>query len=100
MNTNIINDYKQKTSIVQLSKKYNISIYRIKNMLVKNNIKIFSQKEMATKYYVNENYFDNIDSEDKAYFLNKNKMEYIFHKEPLAKLCSNIHPNKAFRENK
>jgi Mor family transcriptional regulator len=62
----IIQDY-QKLSIKKLSKKYKFDERTIANCLKRNNIEI---KELTNQIYtINENYFDVIDSEDKAYFL-------------------------------
>lgn len=41
---------------------------RIRNILVKNNIEIIKHPRLKNKF-LNEEYFDNIDSEEKAYFL-------------------------------
>lgn len=62
----IIQDY-QKLSIKKISKKYKFDERTIANFLKRNNIEI---KELTNQIYtIDENYFDIIDSEDKAYFL-------------------------------
>lgn len=72
----IIEEYLNGSSLAALSRKYNISAYRIKSLLQKNNIAIRSRNEQnkyspqnQRKYYINDNYFDKIDCEDKAYLL-------------------------------
>ena len=72
----IIEEYLNGSSLAALSRKYNISPYRIKNLLQKNNVSIRSRNEQnkyspqnQRKYFINDNYFDNIDCEDKAYLL-------------------------------
>ena len=62
----IINDYKHGVKIVDIAKKYNVNAKTIYNYLEKYNIK-------RDYIYINRNlrrdYFKNIDSYDKAYFL-------------------------------
>ena len=72
----IIEEYLNGSSLAALSRKHNISPYRIKNLLQNNNISIRSRNEQnkyspqnQRKYFINDNYFDNIDCEDKAYLL-------------------------------
>lgn len=72
----IIEEYLNGSSLAALSRKYNIGSYRIKSLLQKNNITIRSRNEQnkyspqnQRKYFINDNYLDNIDCEDKAYFL-------------------------------
>lgn len=72
----IIEEYLNGSSLAALSRKYNISAYRIKSLLQKNNIAIRSRNEQnkyspqnQRKYCINDNYFDEIDCEDKAYLL-------------------------------
>ncbi|MFO7880956.1 MAG: LAGLIDADG family homing endonuclease [Kosmotogaceae bacterium] len=53
-----------------LAKLYNTSQANIQRLLKNRNIKpLKSNSEWSRKYNLNENYFDKIDSEDKAYFL-------------------------------
>lgn len=62
----IINLYKEKNmSVINISKKLNISTSHIYNILKCNNIKVKKTK----KYSFNENYFEKIDTEEKAYWL-------------------------------
>lgn len=49
----------------EILKKFDISLRQYYNLLKLNNI----EKRKAIKYKFNEDYFENIDSEDKAYFL-------------------------------
>ena len=72
----LIEEYLNGSSLAALSRKYNISAYRIKSLLQKNNIAIRSRNEQnkfspqnQRKYFINDNYLNNIDCEDKAYFL-------------------------------
>lgn len=72
----LIEEYLNGSSLAALSRKYNIGSYRIKSLLQKNNITIRSRNEQnkyspqnQRKYFINDNYLDNIDCEDKAYFL-------------------------------
>ena len=60
---------KQNISGIQISKKVNLSIYTIYKILKNNNIHIRNDKEKNLIYKVNENYFEKIDSEHKAYWL-------------------------------
>jgi intein/homing endonuclease len=70
MNTKeIILEYKKGKSIRNISKISNIPTYKISNILKENNIKIISNVEKLKKYKINENYFDIIDNEHKAYTL-------------------------------
>lgn len=77
MNVSVmIKEYTSGYSLAALSRKYNISAYQIKKLLQENNIKIRSRNEQnkyspqnQRKYVINDSYFDNIDNEDKAYFL-------------------------------
>lgn len=63
---NVLNLYQnQNMSIRQISKKYNVSESVVKRILIKNNVKI----KKHYKYTFNEYYFDNIDTNNKAYLL-------------------------------
>jgi hypothetical protein len=65
----ILMEYDNGVSGSILAKKYNVSessIYRLINRLGGN---VRSMSDAKKKYTLNENYFENIDSEDKAYFL-------------------------------
>jgi hypothetical protein len=61
---NICNDYLLGLSYNLLSEKYNICIWSIGNVLKKNNI-----ISRVRKHSCNENYFEKIDSKEKAYWL-------------------------------
>ena len=54
-------------SIKQLSKQFNIDPQKIKRIFVQHGIKIKSLSELYTKEF-DHNYFDVIDSEEKAYW--------------------------------
>lgn len=62
----IIEDYLECNSIDFLVKKYRHSFETIKRILVLNGV---NTDISYRKYNVNQNYFENIDSKDKAYFL-------------------------------
>ena len=62
----IISDYNSGISVIKLIKKYHTSYDTIKKIFDKNNITIVN-KQNRTKF--NESIFDNIDSEEKAYWL-------------------------------
>ena len=64
----IISLYKEK-GIEKISKLLNYSRNKIRKLLINNNISIKTHKEINKKYSVYENYFEIIDSKDKAYFL-------------------------------
>lgn len=62
----IIQEYRSGLSSTDLSIKYNVNPHTITNLLEKNNI------ERNNRYYninLKEDYFENIDTNDKAYFL-------------------------------
>jgi hypothetical protein len=61
---NICNDYLLGLSYNLLSEKYNISTWSVGNVLKKNNI-----KSRIRRHNCNENYFEKIDSCEKAYWL-------------------------------
>ena len=52
-----------------LSKKYGVSLVSINNVLRKNGFPALSQSELQRKYPINEDFFDVIDSQEKAYTL-------------------------------
>ena len=58
-----------KMSTVEIANIYNNKASNIWYILKKNNIPIRSNKVNSRKYNVNDNYFENIDSENKAYWL-------------------------------
>jgi len=59
--------YKQGMSMPKISDKYNVS--GIRRILKNNGIKIRSAEAAHRIYPINEDFFDSIDSEEKAYFL-------------------------------
>lgn len=73
----IINMYESGTTIKQIREKYRCKSNKISQILKENNIKIknvtdyFNSKQLATtkKYKFNEDYFEKIDTPDKAYWL-------------------------------
>lgn len=64
----IIASYKGGISSVKIGKQYGVSHKVILKVLHKNNVTV-DQKTFVRKYALNENYFDNIDSPNKAYIL-------------------------------
>jgi hypothetical protein len=56
-------------TVQKISLCYGISVTPIKSVLKELNVQIREPEETSRVYPVNENYFDNIDSFDKAYFL-------------------------------
>jgi hypothetical protein len=70
-NDQIVNDYiNTETDCTKLSIKYNMSPTGVACLLKRNNIQIRQiQGHCSRKYNINENYFEKINSEDKAYFL-------------------------------
>ena len=65
---NAINEYvKGDISIVMCAKKYNIGATTLTRHLKKNGIEI--KENHGKKYFYNENYFEIIDTEEKAYWL-------------------------------
>lgn len=62
----ILNQRKIGTTEKEISKKFDISLRQYYNLLKLSNIE---RKHKVIKYNFNESYFENIDSEDKAYFL-------------------------------
>jgi len=66
----IINDYLiNKLSSKEISIKHNVSLWTILRLLKRKNIKINNPSDCHKKYKINDDYFNKIDSEDKAYFL-------------------------------
>ena len=65
----ICNDYKDGHSTIKLGKKYNCCWSSIHRILKSHNIKCRDRSRQRQQYKINENFFDEIDSEEKAYFL-------------------------------
>lgn len=61
--------YEQKISLDDLSEIYGCSRTAIRNLFIKLNLDRRSKTEQFIKYSVNEHFFDNIDTADKAYCL-------------------------------
>lgn len=61
--------YNEGLSQVSIAKLMNVSDRMIRSIMKENNIGIRSDREQALKYTCNENFFENIDSEEKAYWL-------------------------------
>lgn len=90
---NIIYDYEQNgMSMSKISKKYNISLDSIRTNLIKSGIKIRTGAK-ARQPFFNENFFENIDSEEKAYFLGLLITDGSIGKVDL----KNNHPNRSVR---
>lgn len=65
----IINAYINGETALNISKRYNTHDNTIRRILKNNNVEIRGNKITSRKYNVNENYFDNIDTPNKAYIL-------------------------------
>ncbi len=65
----ILNRYSLGESYQTIANNLNRDIHTIQRYIKSQNIKIRSTKDTARKYGLNHNYFDIIDTEDKAYFL-------------------------------
>jgi len=66
---NVIEEYKMGFSANKLGEKYNIDSGSIRDIVRKNGGSIRNQSEASTKYSANHNYFNTIDTANKAYFL-------------------------------
>jgi len=68
--TDIKNQYLiSKKNISQIASRYNVSVTPIKSVLKELSIKIRKPQETSRKYTIDENYFENINSKNKAYCL-------------------------------
>ncbi len=65
----ICEEYKKGTDTTKLQNKYNCSNETIRYILVRHNIKRREKTITSRKYKINENYFEKIDDQDKAYML-------------------------------
>lgn len=65
----VIKLYLKGKSAPEIAKLLNVSYTRIYTILKKNNIKVRNMSEAHRKYTINENYFDNINTHEKAYIL-------------------------------
>jgi intein-encoded DNA endonuclease-like protein len=61
--------YKEGRSTTEIAKIFGVWSNAINGLLKRRNIKLRSASEAHKKYYINETFFDNIDSEEKAYTL-------------------------------
>jgi hypothetical protein len=66
---NVVNDYLCGINNKELCGKYNTSRSYIQKVLNRYHIKLRSAAEITKKYDINENYFENINTGDKAYIL-------------------------------
>lgn len=65
----ILNEYNEGLSSIKLSKKYNISSKTIRRILIEAGARVRNKQESSTKYTFNHNFFEIIDTPEKAYFL-------------------------------
>ncbi len=65
----IVEEYLQGNSSIQIGKKYDISHVAVCGLLKRRGIKIRPLSESMRKYSLNETFFDNINTPEKAYFL-------------------------------
>lgn len=104
---------KEKVSLTNLKKQFKISDKRIKQILEDHNIHIRSHRESRLIYEYNENYFNTIDTPEKAYWLGfiyadgfitkRTHGNHVFgitlaEKEPLEKLNKCMNSNKKIGE--
>lgn len=61
--------YQNGMTVRDIAKQFNIGKKRASDILKKHDVKILLSKDRPSKYYINEQYFDNIDTQDKAYIL-------------------------------
>jgi len=67
---NVINDYLNDFRNKDIAKKYDLNRCVVQEILISNNIKLKSLSETSRKHQlINENYFNKIDTEEKAYIL-------------------------------
>jgi hypothetical protein len=62
---NIVSEYKDGSSIPKLNKKYGINTRKISQLLKENGVEIRGRR----KFFYDENFFENINSKLKAYWL-------------------------------
>jgi len=65
----VVNEYQSGLSTPHLAKKYGVHSNAIRGILLRRNIKLRSPSKCHRKYYINEDFFDNINSQEKAYVL-------------------------------
>lgn len=61
--------YNSGLSTVKIGKMFGKHYSTVRNILINNGVKLRSNKINSRKYTINENYFKNIDTEEKAYWL-------------------------------
>lgn len=69
MNHGIINDYLSGVSASEIARRENTYTQKIIDFLKRNNIEIRGYSQSNAKYDINSNFFERIDSHEKAYFL-------------------------------
>lgn len=65
----IVNEYQNGMTARNIAKKFNIGEKRTSDILKKHNVRVLLSSERPSKYLLNEHYFDEIDTQDKAYIL-------------------------------
>lgn len=65
----IIDAYQSGMTVRDVAKKFNIGEKRASDILKKHDVCVLLSCERPSKYSLNEHYFDNIDTQDKAYIL-------------------------------
>lgn len=65
----IVDEYLAGDSTVKLSQRYNIHYSSIRNFLIKNGVKLRSNRDNSRRYAVDHGIFSVIDTEEKAYWL-------------------------------
>jgi hypothetical protein len=66
----VINEYvEKKLSTCKISKTFKTNSELIRNVLIRNNIKLRKNSENSKKYEIDDNFFNIVDTNDKAYFL-------------------------------
>ena len=65
----IVDEYENDANNKELCQKYNKSRSYVQKVLIRHSIKLRNGSDVTKKYNVNENYFNNIDNDDKAYIL-------------------------------
>ncbi len=66
---NVINDYLIKFNMPQIGRRYKISHQSVRNILIRNGIKLRTLSEATKKYSCDESFFEKINTPEKAYFL-------------------------------
>jgi hypothetical protein len=65
----IIEKYNKGLSTKEIAKQYSCNVKTVLNLLKINNIKLRTNSEFNRKYFINHNFFEKIDTEEKSYFL-------------------------------